>query len=515
MNFNFKKILFITIIPLLSLVFAENTSFPNLYRYKLDNGLELFVAENRAAPLAYIEIAVRAGAVTQTPENAGLFHLYEHMMFKGNAKFEDQQAFTEGANAMGQIGQNGSTGVDRVNYFFTVPSSKVRAGIEFWSYAVRTPKLDEKELENEKAVVLSEINAKFSDPAQIRTSAIMRGLFPENPWRLDPAGNPLVVQNATADTLREMQKNYYIPQNSAIFVGGDVNHEEVFNYVKEIFSDWQNPSESPSITSFSTKTPLSQDKKLVFVDPGCTDSIISVAYHLRGPDGEADITDTYFADVWTSVVNNPQGLFATTFTQASELGIPDSDYLGASYLTRRDSGLVSFYGAMMNKSAAGEEGPANYGIGSIKASNKENLNPVEKAERFFKLLKNTAIPQMTKKEEFFKDKSIDFVIQQLEDSRIYDMESAQAILASLSYFWASCNADYFFNYDNSIASVTEDNVIEFVNSYLLEKNGFYVVTVSPGIWAKYKNTFLRKGYEEVSPENAFWHKDSNTENDAK
>ena len=142
----------------------SKTNIEGLYRKTLDNGMQIFVMENNSAPLAYVEIAVRAGAATQTPENAGLFHLYEHLMFKGNAKYKSQQEFTEAMNKLGVGEWNGTTGVDRVNYFFTVPSSVVRDGMEFWSYAIRTPNIDEGELEREKGVVLSEINGKFTNP---------------------------------------------------------------------------------------------------------------------------------------------------------------------------------------------------------------------------------------------------------------------------------------------------------------------------------------------------------------
>ena len=58
----------------------------NFKHEKLHNGLEVFTLENTSTPLVYIEIAVRAGGIAQTEETAGLFHLYEHMMFKGNKK---------------------------------------------------------------------------------------------------------------------------------------------------------------------------------------------------------------------------------------------------------------------------------------------------------------------------------------------------------------------------------------------------------------------------------------------
>lgn len=501
---SFKKSFFVLILSLLAFVYAESTSIPGLYRYHLDNGLELFVAENDAAPLAYIEIAVRAGAVTQNPKNAGLFHLYEHMMFKGNERYENQEAFTEAGNEMGQIDQNGSTGIDRVNYFFTIPADLVRSGLEFWSYAVRTPKIDEIELENEKAVVLSEITGNFSDPARIRFAGLCKSLFPKAPWRTDTSGYPVVIQEATPEILRDIQKNYYIPSNSAIFVGGNVNHEEVFSYVNQIFSDWQNPASPVPFEMPEPRNTFSSDKKLVFVNSGASSNMIQVAYYLRGPDGATDSEDTYPADVWASLANNPKGVFARTFVSEPSLEIPQSDYVGASYSTQRVTAMLGFYATMLNSDKPSDD--SGYGIGKVHAYKKENLDPVEKADEFLSVLKEKAVPAMLDREEFFKEQGISLVKQQLEDSRIYELESAKSILRSLSACWSSCNADYFFTYDQNIANVTEDNVIEFISEYIQDKKGVLVVSVSPDVWEQYNIHFLKDGYEEITAENAFWHK---------
>ncbi|WP_294431308.1 pitrilysin family protein [uncultured Treponema sp.] len=507
MFFKLKKSLFLLAFSLTTFAFAQSTNFPGLYRYKLNNGLELFVAENDSVPLVYIEIAVRAGAVTQTPENAGLFHLYEHMMFKGNDRYENQDAFTEGANEMGQIDQNGSTGTDRVNYFFTIPSNLVREGLEFWSYAVRTPKLDEQELENEKSVVLAEINADFTNPAHIRSAALLRTMFPASPWRVDVSGSPEVIQNASVETLRQIQKKYYIPKNSAIFVGGNVNHDEVYGYVKDIYSDWENPAEETAFESPEGKFPLSADKKLVFVNSANSDSMIQIGYYLRGPDGETDAADTYSADVWNSISNNPKGIFAKTFVSESALCIPESDYVGTSYPTRRISGLIGFYAAMLNNESSEPEAvESNHSFGDFAVVKTENLNPVEKSEKFLSVLKKRAIPAMLDKDKFFADMGVARVIQQLEDSRIYELESAKSILSSLSFFWSTCGSDYFFSYDKNIAGVKEDDVVSFIQKYIQNKNGTLLVSVSPGIWEKYKKAFYEYGYEEITAENAFWHK---------
>lgn len=82
---------------------------------KLDNGLEVVVIENHKVPLATIEIAVKNGAYTEGPEYSGLSHLFEHMFFKANKDYPDQEKFIARTEELGMI-WNGTTGDERVNY---------------------------------------------------------------------------------------------------------------------------------------------------------------------------------------------------------------------------------------------------------------------------------------------------------------------------------------------------------------------------------------------------------------
>ena len=81
----------------------------NYYWQKLDNGLEVVVIENHKVPLATIEIAVKNGAYTEGPEYSGLSHLFEHMFFKANKDYPDQQKFITRTEELGMI-WNGTTG---------------------------------------------------------------------------------------------------------------------------------------------------------------------------------------------------------------------------------------------------------------------------------------------------------------------------------------------------------------------------------------------------------------------
>ena len=456
------------------------TGMDGLFRKTLPNGLEVFVMENDSAPLAYVEIAVRAGGVSQTPENAGLFHLYEHMMFKGNSRYKDQKSFMAAMNALGVGEWNGSTGVDRVNYYFTVPSDKVRDGMEFWSLAVRSPNMDEGELEREKEVVLSEIRGNFTSPSRIAFAAASRKLFPSCPWKVDSGGNPHAVENATVAQMREIQRNFYVPENSAVFVGGDVSHEEIFRFAEEIFGGWKRSARPEADFAVPPKKVSDSVVRLVYPNDSASDSFFSVQYLLRGPDGQCDADDTYAADVWAEIVGNPDGLFKNMLVSNKKLSLPDSDYVGAGYLTQRASGRIYFSAYMKNDGS-----------------------PVEKAGEFLRAVTVDAAGAMCSPSSGFAS-GIGDVERRLSDSRVYEFESAEGVLSGLSSNFASCGADYFFGYDSRMRSVTEDDIRSFVSSYIAGKNGVLFVSVSPAVFARYEKEFLDGGFEVVTAENAFW-----------
>src|SRR5690606_33159077 len=96
----------------------------------LANGLEVIVIPDPSLPIITVEIAVKNGAFTETPELNGLSHLYEHMFFKANAVIPNQKAYMARLRELGIV-FNGTTSTERVNYFFTLPAANLQAGMEF------------------------------------------------------------------------------------------------------------------------------------------------------------------------------------------------------------------------------------------------------------------------------------------------------------------------------------------------------------------------------------------------
>src|SRR6476469_4510128 len=109
-----------------------------IQRKVLSNGLEVIVVENHGVPLATVEVDVKNGSFTQSPDYAGLAHMYEHMFFRSNAEYSEPESFVGRAGDLGAV-FNGTTAEERVNYYLTVPADSLDAGIRFLSAALIAP----------------------------------------------------------------------------------------------------------------------------------------------------------------------------------------------------------------------------------------------------------------------------------------------------------------------------------------------------------------------------------------
>jgi zinc protease len=476
----------------LGAVYAAPTSITGLSKYGLDNGLELFVLENHAVPLVRIQITFRAGAIGQTESTAGLFHFYEHMLFKGNAKYRSEQEFSAAMADLGVAEWNGGTAEEYVTYYFTVPSDKVEQGLEFWSYAVRSPLFDPSEAENEKKVVIDEIQGAFSDPANIYASAMDYRLFPRYPWRRDPAGTVRNIRSATVQTLRDIQKKYYLPNNAAVFVGGDVSPEAAKALTDKWFGDWQRGADPwktmpPAQALPSVKRPT----WLIYSDPSLPEGIGLIEMSYRGPDVAGDpkaiTTDpkaTYAADVWGTLLANPDGKFKTELMK-SVPGLYDKNYINASYSTQRDGGRITFSTAFLvdPKKPAWERAQLHF---------KEQVRGVQ-----VESMRNNPA-------RYFPKEDFEAVKAKLEDERTASLETADGFIQSLSFWWAVASGDYFLGYQDAMKQVTTEDIRAFLYKFISKNLEIVSLRLSPADFANESKAALAHGFEEITADNAYW-----------
>ncbi|HYM22469.1 MAG TPA: insulinase family protein, partial [Vicinamibacterales bacterium] len=105
--------------------------------FRLPNGLIVSMSEDHTAPIVAVNLWYHVGSANEPPGRTGFAHLFEHMLFQGSADVEANEHFELVQRAGGTL--NGSTWLERTNYFETLPSNQLELAL--WLEANRMGKL--------------------------------------------------------------------------------------------------------------------------------------------------------------------------------------------------------------------------------------------------------------------------------------------------------------------------------------------------------------------------------------
>lgn len=407
---------------------GDNSAFKTIM---LDNGLEVIVIEDRTVPLATIDIVVRNGAFTEPDEFAGLSHLYEHMFFKANEALPSQEAFMNRVQELG-ITYNGYTTNELVNYFFTLPSGNLEEGMEFMSQAIMTPKFETEELVKERQVVLGEFDRNEAQPGFVLRYALDSAVWMPYVSRKQALGQRHVINTATVEKMEMIQKRFYVPNNSALLVSGDVNADEVFALAQKYLSGWErgndpfpkyDPPHFPALKS-----------QLVVREVEEPQAMIRMFWH--GPSVLKDEPDPYIADVFFTMVNQPTSRF---YRELVDSGLVNNIYFG--YQTARHTGEIAVYAS----------------------------GPPEKAKRAIDVIKRE-ISAMTKP-GYFTEEELRDAKQIAADARVFERENIYNFTIRTVAFWWSVGGslDYYESLVSNMNKVTLKQGQNFMQKYVYGK----------------------------------------------
>ena len=276
-----------------------------IQRKVLSNGLEVIIVENHGVPLATIEIDVKNGSFTQSPDYEGLAHMYEHMFFKANSRYSEPNQFWDRASELGAI-FNGSTQEERVNYYMTVPAEKLSGALQLVASAIQGPLFRRDELERERQVVIGEYDRNESSPFFALEREMNTKLFPDNYSRKNTIGDRKIILTTTPEKMKFIQNKYYVPNNSVLIVAGDVNPATVFDLAERELGQWKRGADPFVTDPIPVIPPIPKNEGVVVEAPV---SAITVLVQWQGPSVGADPKSTYAADVFSDVLNDPQSQF--------------------------------------------------------------------------------------------------------------------------------------------------------------------------------------------------------------
>ncbi len=238
----------------------------NYKKFKLPNGLEIILYQDKSLPLVSVNIWYHVGSANESKGKTGFAHLFEHMMFQGSQNVPKGEHFRLIQEAGGTL--NGSISFDRTNYYETIPSNYLELAL--WLESDRMgfllPALTEEKLNNQKDVVMNERRQRYENqPYGLAWEILLSNLFsPDHPYSWPTIGWMEDIKNFKLEDIINFFKTYYCPNNATIAIGGNIDFSSTVKLVENYFHDI--PSQNSIHEVKYQEQRLSESKKIVHQD---------------------------------------------------------------------------------------------------------------------------------------------------------------------------------------------------------------------------------------------------------
>ena len=235
---------------------------------RLSNGLRLIVAEDHLAPVVAINIWYDVGSKHEQPGKTGFAHLFEHVMFQGSrhvAKAEHIALIQAAGGTM-----NGTTWLDRTNYFETLPSHQLDLGLwlEADRMATLLDALSQENLDNQREVVKNEKRWSYDNrPYGSWQEKLQAHLYPsDHPYHHSTIGSMEDLDAASLEDVKAFFQTYYAPNNAVLSVVGDVDTDAVRASVERYFGAIPPNPSIPPLRDMSLPPTLGREIREVVED---------------------------------------------------------------------------------------------------------------------------------------------------------------------------------------------------------------------------------------------------------
>src|SRR5205823_5801786 len=225
-------------------------------------------SEDHTAPITAVNLWYHVGSANEKPGRTGFAHLFEHMLFQGSEHVGSNEHFELIQRAGGTL--NGSTWLERTNYYETVPSNQL--ALALWLEADRMgyllPAMTQEKLDTQRDVVKNERRWSVDNqPYGTWWERLPALAFPDDhPFHHSLIGSMEDLSAASLDDVRQFFAAYYRPDNAVLTVAGDFDRDETMMMIERHFGPITSGPAGPPLPDMSLPDVFGQWKREVVED---------------------------------------------------------------------------------------------------------------------------------------------------------------------------------------------------------------------------------------------------------
>jgi zinc protease len=291
--------------------------------------------------------------------------------------------------------------------------------------------------------VIGEYDRNESSPFFQFNTSMSKALWTTAWSRKNPLGERAVIQSTTPEKMRAIEQRYYIPNNTAIIITGDVTADKAFALARNTFGAWKAGPDPAAADPIPPIPPLAHDTALIVEQ---TIGSVFVMFQWQGPSATRDPAATYAADVFSDVLNQPGSRFQRRLVDS---GLFQS--VGFNYYTLNHVGPITVFGQ----------------------TSAQQLREALVALR----------DELRKLDDpgYFSADELNATKRQRIIGTELGLERASGFAQQLGFWWAVTGLDYFFGYVDTMAKQTPNDLKAYADKYIVGKPHVVGVLLSPDV----------------------------------
>ena len=416
------------------------TEIEGISEYQLENGLKVLLFSDVSKPTVTVNLTVFVGSRHEGYGEAGMAHLLEHMLFKGTPQHPNVPKVLQARGAQ----FNGTTWVDRTNYYATLPAAgdNLEFVIRLEADRMVNSFVKAEDLASEMTVVRNEFERGENSPYSVLSRRMMSAAFQWHNYGKATIGNRADIERVPVERLRAFYRKYYQPDNAMLVVAGKFESKQALVHVEKYFGAIPRPERTLETTY--TEEPAQDGERVVTLRRVGDVALVGVLYHMvSGPHPDYASLDV-LESIFTAA---PAGRLYKGLVEAKKA----AQVYGVAYAWH-DPGAIRF----MAEVAAGNE-------------------PQAALDSMLDIIESVAETEVTAVE-------IERAKQRLLKQRELDAADSRRIAVELSEWAAQGDWRLYFLYRDRIEQVTSESVRRVAAKYLRRNNrtvGLYLPAETP------------------------------------